>query len=85
MFKRDPKELRKWPVYFSDGMDFTEVLEITHLKSAFHLYERPFHFDPFPPMLTYSSLAHVLELLLCAKHKNTKAKNDNFLEKRGQP
>lgn len=40
VFKRESEELCKWPVYFSNAMDFTEVLEISHLKSAFH-------FDPF--------------------------------------
>lgn len=47
VFKRDPKKLCKWPVYFSSGMEFTEALEISHLKSAFQLYERPLTFDPF--------------------------------------
>jgi len=36
VFKRDPKEVCRWPVYFSNDVDFTEVLEISHLKSAFH-------------------------------------------------
>lgn len=76
VFKRDPEELCKWPVYFSHDVDFTEVLERSHLKSAFH-------FVPFHQCWCVLALLMFLSCFYVLSLKRQRQRTITFWKKRG--